>query len=196
MGRALPWLALGALVSAPLGWVVTDRLEQDNTFCVACHLEPGRPLHQAKLDDLAAMPPLTLAAAHGGSPLEGREDPAFRCIDCHGGTGPVGRARVKLLSAKDAFWYVTGRFDEPEEMHWPLWDADCRKCHDSFEPGDATGGDPRFHELAVHNEALGVACVACHRVHDPGGLPGHHFLHPAQVRARCAECHPEYEESS
>ena len=32
--------ALG-LLAAPLGWWGTDRLEEDNDFCNACHLEPG-----------------------------------------------------------------------------------------------------------------------------------------------------------
>jgi hypothetical protein len=185
--------ATAALVAAPVGWGVTDHLERDNDFCVACHLEPGVPLHEVKHADLGRRPPATLAAAHAEAGVVGNaETRDFRCIDCHGGTGALGRLRVKILSGRDAFWYVVGRFEEPEVMHWPLLDADCRKCHSRFEERAVTPGlDPRFHELAAHNVSLGVSCVTCHLVHEEGGLPEHDFLHPEPVRAQCGECHPE-----
>jgi hypothetical protein len=199
MGGAAPRrgrLAVGgaalALLLAPIGWMASDRLEQRNEFCTACHLRDGSPLHRAKAEDFAARPPSTLAAAHAAAGVDGRADPAFRCIDCHGGTGAVGRVRVKLLSARDAFWYAVGRFEEPDRMRWPLWDDDCATCHARFEErAPAPGVDPAFHELAVHNAELGVACVACHAAHEGGGLADHDFIRPAAVRARCAECHPQ-----
>jgi hypothetical protein len=180
--------------AAPTGWIVTDRLERENAFCTSCHLEPSVPLHDAKRSDFERRPPLTLVAAHGLAGVEdgGRRD--FRCIDCHGGVGPLGRLRVKVLSARDGFWYAVGAFDEPDHMRWPLLDADCRQCHATFEERGVTPGrDPLFHELSAHNTALGVACVDCHLAHDEGGLPGYDFLQPDAVRARCAECHPEFE---
>ena len=182
-------IAIGlALLSAPIGWVVTDRLEQDNDFCNACHLEPELPLHEQVRHDFDARPATSLAAAHG------REDD-FRCIDCHGGASWLGRARVKLLAGKDAFWYVVGHFEEPDGMRWPLWDEDCSKCHDRFEPQPEAESwrAPRFHELSVHNVELGVDCVRCHLVHDPGGTDEDHFIHTEPVREQCALCHPEFE---
>jgi nitrate/TMAO reductase-like tetraheme cytochrome c subunit len=194
--RVRRWLMLAGVagvVSAPTGWWVTDRLEQRNDFCNACHLPNGEPLHLENRRDFDALPAASLAAAHGAAGVDGRSDPAFRCIDCHGGTGALGRARVKLLSARDAFWYVVGRFEEPEGMHWPLLDADCRRCHESFgESRSAAWGDP-FHELAVHNHNLGMSCVTCHLTHEPGRAELD-FLEPAHVRGRCAQCHPEFEE--
>jgi hypothetical protein len=186
---------LGA-VGASAGWLVTDRLEQDDRFCVSCHLAPEQPLHAEKAHDFRARPAAVLAAAHATAGNEARDDGAFRCIDCHGGTGALGRARVKLLSAKDAFWYAVGRFDEPEGMRWPLWDADCRRCHERFAERDGADstGNPLFHELAVHNVELPVRCVECHAVHDRGGLPDHDFVLPPLVRAQCARCHSEFEE--
>ena len=45
---------------------------------------------------------LKLAAAHAAAGNQGRPaDPGFRCIDCHGGVGLPGRARVKALAAMD-----------------------------------------------------------------------------------------------
>ncbi len=185
------------MVAAPAGWVVTDRLERDNDFCNACHLEPGVLLHVDIRDGFLARPPATLAAAHAEAGVDGR-DAGFRCIDCHGGTSFVGRARVKALAAKDAFWYVVGHFEEPDGMRWPLWDEDCRKCHDSFDEADIPADawqSPRFHEVALHNVDLGVDCVSCHRVHDLGGNADAHFIHVDSVHVECARCHPEFEEA-
>ena len=153
-------------------------------------------MHREKAAELRARPPIALAPAHAAAGNEAHADGAFRCIDCHGGTGWLGRARVKLLSARDGFWYVTGRFQEPEEMRWPLWDADCTQCHASFPEEDRAASDPRFHDLAVHNRELGVACVACHAAHPAGGLTDLNFLQPTRVRTQCARCHEEFEEEN
>jgi len=191
--------ALGAL-SAPIGWVVTDRLERDNDFCNACHLPSGVPLHRDVRRDFDARPAASLAALHddagSGEDASAHSAGGFRCIDCHGGVGWAGRARVKALAAKDAFWYAVGHFEEPDGMRWPLWDEDCTQCHDAFDESPAPEWrSPRFHELAVHNADLGVACVECHLVHDPGGDADAHFLHASHVRTQCARCHPEFEDA-
>jgi nitrate/TMAO reductase-like tetraheme cytochrome c subunit len=186
---------VAAAVGAPLGWTVSDRLERDNDFCNACHLQPDVPLHLDIRRDFDAEPAASLAGLHGGLRLESRADAAFRCIDCHGGASALGRARVKALAAKDAFWYVTGRFEEPDGMAWPLWDEDCTQCHDRFdESASDPWSAPRFHELPVHNVELGVACVECHTSHVPGGNALAFFLDPQRVRSRCALCHSQFEE--
>jgi len=195
-----PWLRLApvlvgaALVAAPTGWLASDRLERDNDFCNACHLSPEVPLHRDIRADFDARPPPTLAAAHARAGVgSGDAHRPFRCIDCHGGSGPLGRAQVKALAARDAFWYVVGRFEEPREMRFPLRDADCRKCHASYRAAAGSGANA-FHGLAVHNADLSVRCVACHSAHERGGNPQAHFLRAAKVRAQCARCHTEFEE--
>ncbi len=189
-------LALGAgAVLSPVGWFVTDHLESDDRFCIGCHLDAETPLHIDNFDDFGGTPPVSMAVAHAVAGNAAHEDGRFRCIDCHGGTGFIGKARVKALSARDAFWYLTGRFDEPDGMHFPLRDEDCTKCHDRFEEtGAMVGGDPPFHALPVHNRELGVDCVTCHLSHERGGLERFHFLHPSAVRPQCYGCHPEFEE--
>ena len=197
-----PVVALVALVPTGVGlgvtgWVVTDALERDNDFCNACHLEPGAPLHIGIRQRYDTSPPLDLAGVHAAA--EGRVGPdgSFRCIDCHGGVGVVGRTRVKLLAAKDAFWYGVGHFEEPEEMAWPLLDEDCRQCHAGFpKSGRMAGGvsaPPPFHSLGVHNVTLGVSCVECHDSHRTGGSPELYYLQPARVREQCARCHNEFD---
>ena len=193
--RRLAVLALVGSVAAPLAWVVTDRLEQDNDFCNACHLEPDVPLHREVRRDFDAPLAASLASAHAAARVDGREDGDFRCIDCHGGAGFAGRLRVKALAAKDVFWYALGRFEEPKGMRWPLWDEDCAKCHPRFAEEEAeTWRTPRFHQLAVHNAEPLVSCVECHRSHESGGNPDANFLHATAVRSQCARCHSEFEE--
>ena len=80
-------------------------------------------------------------------------------------------------------------------MRWPLWDEDCTQCHARFDEREPEAWEsPRFHQLGVHNAALGVDCVACHLAHDAPPEPTPHFLHAAHVRAQCARCHSEFEE--
>jgi nitrate/TMAO reductase-like tetraheme cytochrome c subunit len=190
-GRVLVGLALAAAVAAPTGWLVTDRLEQDDDFCNACHLPSGPPLHEQVRADFDATEPVVLASLHGAAEHDGRD---FRCIDCHGGVSFAGRVRVKALAGLDALVYLTGRFEEPHGMAWPLWDEDCTQCHASFDESPGESWNPRFHELPVHNTALGVGCVECHLSHETGGNPQAHFLVAESVRFQCARCHSEYEE--
>jgi hypothetical protein len=197
--RVLLAAAALALIAAPLGWWVTDRLEQNDAFCTSCHLPSGTPLHADNAADFAARPAVSLAVAHAVAGNEARSDGAFRCIDCHGGAGFLGRARVKVLSARDGLLYLAGRFHEPRGMAWPLLDEDCRKCHPSFASASAATESwetPAFHALSVHNRELGVSCVTCHLAHERGGLADRDFLHPEPVRAACARCHAEFEEAN
>jgi len=195
--RILLLLGIAGAVAGPAGWVGTDLLEQDNDFCNACHLAPGTPLHIGIRRDFDRRPVASLAGLHAAArhPRRPAEQAEFRCIDCHGGVGPIGRARTKLLAAKDGFWWAVGHFDEPDGMAWPLLDADCRQCHDDFAQAEARAGEPNppFHALSVHNAALGVSCVSCHLSHEPGGLEELYYLQPEHVRGRCAECHADFQ---
>jgi predicted CXXCH cytochrome family protein len=173
--------------------MLSDRLEQDDDFCNACHLTPDRPLHEQIRRAFDAKPAANLAAAHARAGNDARADGAFRCIDCHGGASLVGRARVKALAAKDALAYAVGKFEEPTAMHSPLWDEDCAKCHARFEPAATTGAEP-FHAVAVHNASFPVACVACHAAHETGGNANAYFLDAARIRPLCARCHSEFSE--
>ncbi len=197
MRRALLTASIAAVVSAPFGWWATDRLEQNDAFCTSCHLASGTRLHADNAADFAARPAVSLVVAHAAAGNDAHADGAFRCIDCHGGTGFAGRARVKALSLRDGLIYLTGRFEEPHGMSWPLRDEDCRGCHGEFASASAASeswDSPAFHALPVHNRELGVACVACHLAHERGGLTDRNFLHPEPVRAQCARCHPEFAE--
>ncbi len=180
------------IVAFPVGWGISDRLEQDNDFCTRCHLEPGVPLHVELRRAFDRTPSPNLASAHARVEVPSHVGD-FRCIDCHGGASWKGRARVKALAAIDAFWYVVGQFEEPAGMEWPLWDEDCQKCHTSFAaPASEAWETPRFHELPVHNVELGIDCVSCHRAHESGGNPDGYFIDAEHVRRECGRCHERY----
>jgi nitrate/TMAO reductase-like tetraheme cytochrome c subunit len=200
MSRSAGWwtgLVLVCAVSAPIGWLATDRLEAQNDFCNACHLPSGEALHREIRDDFVALPAPTLAGAHAVAGNVMRADGMFRCIDCHGGASFLGKVRVKALAARDAAVWITGQFDEPVGMRWPLWDEDCRQCHLEFRPAEREAWQSAaFHELAVHNVELGVECVECHTAHERIDPEAPYFLDVVRVRSQCARCHPEFEEAN
>lgn len=200
------------VVGALAGWFGSDAVEANNDFCNACHLPNGDILHGAIREGFDAAPPRTLAGFHNAEGFRGRGDApadsapdrvsttrerAFRCIDCHGGVGFVGRARVKALAAKDALVWLGGDFEEPDHMKYPLGEADCRQCHPAFRPAvDEQDAALRFHALAVHNADLGVDCVECHTVHDGGDDAQMFFMDPLLVRAQCGRCHSQFQEGT
>ena len=181
------WILLAtatALLGAPIGWSVTDALERDNEFCVACHLEPGLPLHERKMDEFARDQAVNLVSAHYVAERE------FRCIDCHGGASFANRLRVKTVAARDAALYLVGAFDEPDDMEHPLWDEDCVQCHGSYHPER----EDDYHAIADHNVVdFAQRCVECHRSHPTrGAAPAFAFLDREVVLPICRNCHEEF----
>ncbi len=169
------------IAAGSAGWVITDRLESDNEFCVSCHLDAETPLHAAKFEELRAEPAASLAGAHRSA------EAAFLCIDCHGGASFPNRLRVKTVAARDALSYVLGGFEEPTRMRHPLWDEDCVRCHERY----AAERDDAFHAISQHNVDFEVACVTCHRAHPQSERAEHHFIKPDVVRPVCLTCHEE-----
>lgn len=182
------------LLAGPAGWVATDVLERDNDFCNACHIEGDVPLHIDIRHDLDTRPPRSLAALHGERvPAWRPADPHLRCFDCHSGTGLVGRARIKLVAARDLGVWLAGRAEEPTHLTVPIVDPDCTKCHpDPWDRAGAGRSRPPFHSLSVHARDLGADCVTCHPVHDADVDPGFHFMNVARVRTECARCHNDF----
>lgn len=182
------WLPL-LLVGLPLcgvaafwgGVVVTDRLEEDNTFCTACHL------HEKKFTEFHPVQGqwVTLAAAHN---LEGAKH--VKCIDCHIGATITDKIVIKALAARDTVAYVMGAFQEPTHLRYALGSRTCLKCHPS-------GGQNPEQENAFHNAAphakMPIVCYACHTVHATASVETR-FLREATVKPWCHTCHQDMDQ--
>lgn len=179
-----------AAATGALGWRVSDRLEQRNDFCNACHLPGGTPLHLELRENFDRVIPVSLAGVHGRAWLEERADSAFRCIDCHAGSGPAERTKVKLFAARDGVRYALGRFEEPEGMPFDLSKETCRRCHPSFRGSAAPGWTVRaFHGHREHEGHSVPPCVTCHAVHAPGGDGMAYQMSRERVDLECRACH-------
>lgn len=187
MRRLQRWLIL-LLVGLPClgvvafggGMVVTDALEQRNTFCIACHL------HEQKFADFHPVHDQvrTLAAAHN---LPGERN--VKCIDCHIGATFGDKLVVKMLAARDTLTYLFGTFTEPTQLHFALGSRTCLKCHPSG--GQNPEQDNAFHN-APHHRNMPPLCYDCHTVH-PTSSVATRFLRQVAVKPHCDQCHQAME---
>lgn len=186
----LAWLAPIGLVLGVVSWGVSDHYEAQNEFCTACHLPDGTALHLETRELFERVVPVNLAGVHGRGWVEDREDEDFRCIDCHAGTGPVERTKVKLLAARDAVRYALGSFEEPDGMPFELSPETCLGCHPTFRHSAAPGWTVQsYHGRPEHDAADAPRCVTCHAVHEQDGDAFAYFMSRPRVDARCRACH-------
>lgn len=163
------------------GVVVTDRLEANNAFCVACHL------HEKKFTEFHPVQGqhTTLAAAHNLP-----SDKNVKCIDCHIGATFTDKMVVKAIAARDTVAYFVGTFEEPTHLRYELGNRSCLKCH-------ATGGQNPDEEKAFHNASyhtkLPLTCYQCHTVH-PAANVEMRFLQRQVVQPLCDDCHRQMEQ--
>lgn len=135
---------------------------------------------------------MNLAGVHGRGWVEEREDSAFRCIDCHGGSGALERTKVKAIAAWDGLRYLAGSFEEPKAMPFDLSKQTCRRCHARLRGSAAPGFTlEAYHGLEAHRGEEAPVCVTCHAVHDKDGSGIVYFMARERVDRQCRACHPE-----
>lgn len=174
------WLLI-VLAAVIVPVAIVKRLDEDNRFCVACHL------HGEIMRTMTAVPPVTLAGAHAAAPQARHPG---RCFTCHSGEGVAGWTQVTVNSAWDAARWVAGDRHEPTSMRLPITNAACLKCHAKQVHGSLTAEETdKFHELSDHG-SLKLACVGCHVVHSTGEA-SRTWLHKEIVRTQCARCHKD-----
>ncbi|MBW2387846.1 MAG: hypothetical protein JRG89_05355 [Deltaproteobacteria bacterium] len=134
--------------------------------------------------------PLNLAGVHGRGWVEEREDVAFRCIDCHAGSGLLERGTIKLLAARDGIRYAVGEFEEPDGMPFALSAETCLRCHPRFRHSAAPGWTlDAYHGRPGHDLPEAPSCVDCHAVHEEDGDAFAYFMNRARVDRQCQKCH-------
>jgi nitrate/TMAO reductase-like tetraheme cytochrome c subunit len=161
------------------GAAITDRLEQDNRFCLACH-RPEKPLH-AKVYvsfHLVEGKLITLAGAHNAIARA-------KCIDCHIGADRKDYLVIKAMAAWDAGRWVVGAYTDPEALRYPLGDRTCLKCHP--DGGQNLKQEKAFHNAAYHRDPRN-GCSDCHRSHLEAPAETR-FLQGTIVKPRCDRCH-------
>jgi hypothetical protein len=157
--------------------------EQDNQFCASCHTEPETTYYNRFLTADAQQSADTMAAFH-------HYKSQVRCIDCHGGEGPIGRATVLTLAAFDTFKYLTGTARQPAVIIFPVQDQACIKCHeiDIRKPGFENHYHNLYFDPTVSPPA--IPCVHCHVAHRLGDERTA-FQFRDVILPRCEYCHQQ-----
>jgi nitrate/TMAO reductase-like tetraheme cytochrome c subunit len=165
------------LLSAGGGTAYAIHQENKDSFCASCHTSPETSFYQQSMN--AA--PVTLAASHSQK--------SVRCIDCHSGSGPLGRAAGLAQGAQDLIAYQSGNYHNPAVTTHPLDDASCLKCHNDLTTRRSFNN--HFHVFLIQWQNVdpnAAHCVDCHTSHS-NGSPQQGFLQEATVRPTCDRCH-------
>jgi len=96
-------------------------LENHDSFCAACHTEPESRYFQQSQDKSAP----TLASFH--------TQKGVACIDCHSGSGSLGRLTGLSQGSQDLIAYISGHYHNPAVTSNKLDDGSCTKCHPDVE---------------------------------------------------------------
>jgi hypothetical protein len=187
----IPALGFAGFVA---GSLITDRLEQDNRFCISCHaptkasqdygikVDTIAKLHQEKYDGFYSRDGkvISLAGSHNVKSQ-------VKCIDCHIGAGFRDYLIIKGIAARDAAKYLVGRYREPEGLTYALGERTCLKCHP--DGGQNLKNPKAFHNAPYHRDPRN-ACSDYHRSHDEAPAESR-FLQQVLVKPRCDSCHLE-----
>lgn len=167
------------VVGFATGAAITDRLEQDNRFCIACH-RPEKPLHAKVYGSFYPVHGtlLTLAGAHNANAQ-------VKCIDCHIGADRKDYLIVKAIAAWDTGKWLAGAYKDPETLRYPLGDRTCLKCHP--DGGQNPPKAKAFHNAPYHRDPRN-GCSDCHRSHLEASAETR-FLLSAIVKPLCEQCH-------
>lgn len=160
------------------GVAITDRLEQDNRFCIACHVP--RMIQIYENSQPVEGRPITLAGAH-------HVKRQVKCIECHIGADFKDKMVIKAIAAKDTVKYLLGLFKDPHSLSYPLGDRTCLKCHP--DGGQNPKNPKSFHNAPYHRDPRNT-CSDCHRSHDEASAETL-FLRQELVKPLCESCHLE-----
>ncbi len=173
--------AIGALALVGFVGGTAYSIDQENhdAFCASCHTQPETQYYQ---QSLATTSLATLAAFHAQKNV--------RCIDCHSGGGPFGRAAGLTQGAVDLLAYQSGHYHTPAVTLSKLGDDSCLKCHANVTAN--SGFNNHFHAFLSRWQAVdtnAAHCVDCHTAHPTTGDPTQQFLQVQSVQTICGNCH-------
>ncbi len=176
-------IVVGGCVLGTAGIGVALALENQDAFCAACHTQPEAAYYQQSIQAQAT----TLAAFH--------TQKQTACIDCHSGSGLVGRYKGLQQGEHDLVNYLVGTYHRPAITTNPLGDEACLKCHADVLAQAAKGESratnghyhvflPRWQKI----DANAAHCTTCHSAHAQG-LASLAFMAQGKVGQVCDQCH-------
>jgi predicted CXXCH cytochrome family protein len=169
---------LGIAILIGLTGFGATRLENRDAFCASCHTDPETTYYHRS----TATPASDLASFH--------TEKKVRCIDCHSGSGPAGRAAALMLGAKDLSAFLTHKYTSPAPLTRPISDANCLKCHSDVTKKQDF--ENHFHVFLAQWQAVdpnAATCVSCHQSHDTSGEAGIAYLNRDSTTQVCQTCH-------
>jgi len=171
-------IALGvSLIVAAGGTAYAIQQENHDSFCASCHTQPESKYYQQSLDTTAP----TLAAFHSQKDV--------RCIDCHSGGGPFGRAVGLEQGFQDLTAFYSGHYHKPAVTLNKLGDDSCTKCHEQVT--NSGGFNNHFHRFLARWQSIdpnAAHCVDCHTAH-PAANRAQNYLTAGLVTGVCQSCH-------
>jgi hypothetical protein len=176
----LPFLVSVLVLFALAGFTgfTATRFENRDSFCASCHTEPETTYYERE----TANPPVDLANFHFQKQT--------RCIDCHSGNGPIGRASALMLGARDLTAYLSNHYTQPAPLTRPISDANCLKCHsDVTQRQDFNNHFHVFLSQWQREDSTAATCVSCHQSHVTNSSADIRFLNQEVTQQVCQRCH-------
>ncbi len=174
--------SVGAVVLGIGGIGIALGLENQDAFCASCHTQPEsiyvQRSSQARASDLASY----------------HTKQKTNCIDCHSGSGMLGRADGLKQGLHDFMNFVRGNYHSPAVTTNPLGDDSCVKCHTKIyerPPGAGKAGTNHYHFYLPRwrqAEPSTPRCIACHAPH-ANGVESLKFMNQGKVGQLCENCH-------
>jgi nitrate/TMAO reductase-like tetraheme cytochrome c subunit len=175
----LTWVFL--IIIAGLGIVlltgtsVASHIEANNAFCASCHTEPETTYYERTLAE-----PVDMASAHAPE--------GVFCIDCHSGTGVLGRVDALTLGARNVALYFSGQYETPSAENTVIHTDHCTKCHSDVLT-EFSAADHYHYFTPQWDEP--TACVTCHQAHPTERNPETYYTDQVTMEAACVACHNE-----
>ncbi len=155
-----------------------DIFKAEMEFCHSCHVG-NKPLHNEIYKTQIEKPPVTLGGKHY---LEKK----ISCVECHKGIEFKEKVSLFLIKSFNVFKYLSGFYEEPSALSYPMADSNCVRCHKGMEKINSNG----FHGKNAHIGMTKVSCIECHRVHEKVNEPGEYFFVKSKMLVVCSGCHP------
>ncbi|HEY3345030.1 MAG TPA: NapC/NirT family cytochrome c [Anaerolineaceae bacterium] len=177
----VPVLAIGFVAVLTLsvsGFAFGASQEQRDSFCASCHTQPETTYYQRS----TAGSPVDLASDHTPKNVN--------CIDCHSGSGIVGRVGAEMLGARNAALWYSHTAVQPAKLSVPIADDNCVKCH--AQVLSTSSMDNHFHYFLSRWQAAdpnAAKCATCHTGHSTDVVANQAFINAANVSNECQACH-------